>query len=132
MARDQAQTVEDSFSTLGPVTLEMGEAFYENLFEEAAHLRGLFAQTTTEQAMRFSTVLAHIVSNLHAPERLLPIVRALGVRHRELGVTREQYAPFRTAFLKTLAQHMKDGWTPEVASAWASTFDMVAAEMLNA
>ncbi|HMN73100.1 MAG TPA: globin domain-containing protein [Rhodoblastus sp.] len=132
MARDQAQIVEDSFATIGPVTLEMGEAFYENLFETAPDLRGMFAQATVQQAMRFSEVLAYIVSNLRAPERLLPIVRALGARHREIGVVAEQYAPFRAAFLKTLQQRMQQGWTPEVATAWASTFDMVAEEMLKA
>ncbi|MCB1522821.1 MAG: hemin receptor, partial [Hyphomicrobiales bacterium] len=83
MTRDQAQIVEDSFSAIGPVTLEMGEAFYENLFEIAPELRKLFSREAIEQAMRFSEVLAFTVSNLRAPERLLPIIRGLGVRHRE-------------------------------------------------
>ncbi|MCC0005762.1 MAG: hypothetical protein H6872_11675 [Methylobacteriaceae bacterium] len=42
MTRDQAQIVEDSFTAFGPVTLEMGETFYDNLFEIAPTMRALF------------------------------------------------------------------------------------------
>lgn len=132
MTRDQAQIVEDSFSAIGPVTLEMGEAFYENLFEIAPELRKLFSREAIEQAMRFSEVLAFTVSNLRAPERLLPIIRGLGVRHRELGVAAEHFAPFKIALLKTLQDKMQDGWTRDVEAAWSSTYDMVASEMLAA
>ena len=79
--------------------------------------------------MRFSEVLAFTVSNLRAPERLLPIIRGLGVRHREVGVVAEHFAPFKTALLKTLQDKMQDGWTPEVEAAWSSTYDTLASEM---
>lgn len=131
VTRDQAQIVEDSFSTLGPVTIEMGNAFYENLFEIAPDLRRFFAHETIEQAMRFSQILAYVVSNLRAPERLLPIIRNLGARHRELGVAAEHFPPFKAALLKTLQERMKAHWTPQVAAAWSSTYDMLAEEMLN-
>lgn len=132
MARDPAVVVEESFSAIGPVTIEMGEAFYDNLFELAPQLRGMFARETIEQAMRFAEVLAHIVSNLRAPQNLLPIIRKLGERHRELGVVEAFYVPFKAALLKTLEERMRDGWTPEVEAAWSSTYDMVATEMLKA
>ena len=132
MTRDQAQIVEDSFAAIGPVTLEMGEAFYENLFDLAPGVRALFARETGEQSMRFAEVLAHIISNLRAPEHLLPIMRRLGARHHELGVVAAYYEPFKAALLKTLGERMRDRWTPEVESAWSSTYDMVATEMQKA
>ena len=33
MTRAEAQVVEDSFAAIGPLTLEMGTNFYDNLFE---------------------------------------------------------------------------------------------------
>lgn len=132
MAQDQAQIVEDSFTTIGPVTLEMGEQFYDNLFEIAPELRAMFPRSVVEQAMRFSEVLAYIVSNLRAPDRLLPIIRKLGERHRELGVAADHYPPFREAFLKTLQERMRERWTPQIEAAWGATFDMLATEMRRA
>ncbi|MCB1536158.1 MAG: hemin receptor [Rhodoblastus sp.] len=132
MTRDQAQIVEDSFSAIGPVTLEMGEAFYDNLFEIAPELRKMFSRETSGQAMRFSQILAFVVSNLRAPDRLLPIIRNLGARHREVGVVAEHFPPFKAALLKTVHEKMGDHWTPEVESAWSSTYDMLAKEMLSA
>lgn len=132
MTRDQAQIVEDSFSAIGPVTLKMGEAFYENLFELAPDLRKLFSREEIEQAMRFSEVLAYVVSNLRAPDRLLPLIRNLGARHRELGVVAEHFVPFKAALLRTLGDKMQNGWTHDVEAAWSSTYDMLATEMLAA
>ena len=129
MTRDEAQVVEDSFAAIAPLTLEMGTNFYDNLFEIAPELRSMFPRETIEQAMRLSEVLAYIVSNLRAPEKLLPIIRKLGARHHELGVVMPHYAPFKAALLRTLANRMGNGWTPEIESAWSSTFDMVANEM---
>ena len=59
----------------------------------------------------------------------MPIIRGLGVRHREVGVVAEHFAPFKTALLKTLQDKMQDGWTPEVEAAWSSTYDTLASEM---
>lgn len=131
MTRDEAQLVEDSFATMGPVTIAMGTAFYDNLFEMAPELRAMFARETLEQAMRFSQVLAYIVSNLRAPERLLPLVRDLGRRHRDLGVAPESHAPFKQALLKTLEEKMQSRWTPALEAAWSATYDMLADEMLR-
>ncbi|MCB1541530.1 MAG: hypothetical protein KDJ25_12050 [Rhodoblastus sp.] len=132
MTRDQAQIVEDSFAAIGPVTLAMGEAFYENLFETAPDMRALFSHETSDQAMRFAQVLAYVVSNLRAPDQLLPIIRNLGARHREFGVVAEHFAPFKTALLRTLRDKMGNHWGTEVETAWSSTFDMLAKEMQNA
>jgi len=129
---DEARLVEDSFAALGPLTLEMGAAFYDNLFEIAPELRHLFARETHEQAMRFSQVLAYIASNLRAPDRLLPIVRDLGRRHREIGVAPEAHAPFKRALLKTLGETMQSRWTPALEAAWSATYDMLADTMLKA
>ena len=131
VTRDQAQIVEDSFTAFGPVTLEMGETFYDNLFEIAPTMRALFSHGTTEQAMRFAQILAYVVSNLRAPDKLLPIIRNLGARHREVGVVAEHFPPFKIALLKTLREKMGERWTPEVEMAWSSTYDMLAREMMS-
>ena len=81
--------------------------------------------------MRFSEVLAYILSNLRAPERVLPVIRQLGARHRALGVVDEHFSLFKVALLATLETRLGSHWTPDVAAAWSATCDMVATEMMQ-
>ena len=130
MARDDAQIVEDSLAALGPLTVDLGASFYEALFEAAPKLRSLFRGDQADQIIRFVEVLAHVVSNLRATEKIAPILQDLGRRHIGYGVTPAHYRPFKVALLKTLQKQLEANWTPEVAAAWDATFDSVARQMI--
>jgi len=130
MARNDTEIVEDSLAAIGPLTVDLGERFYENLFEAAPALRSLFAGDQAEQIMRFVEVLAHIVSNLRAADKITPILRDLGRRHLGYGVSPAHYATFKLALMKTLKTELESGWTPDVARAWEATFDSVARQMV--
>lgn len=132
MTPEQAVLVEDSFLRLGPVTAEIGERFYDRLFDMDPSLRALFVHDAAGQPMRLIQVLAYVVSNLRAPDSLLSMVRDLGRKHAKFGVQDAYYDTFKQALLATLAERLKENWSQEVASAWDSTYDMIADEMRGA
>lgn len=130
MNRGDAAIVEDSLAALGPLTVDLGTRFYETLFEAAPSLSSLFRENQADQIMRFVEVLAHVVSNLRATEKITPILRDLGRRHLGYGVTPAHYQTFKLALLKTLQAELEAKWTPDVARAWDRTFDGVARQMI--
>jgi hemoglobin-like flavoprotein len=56
-------------------------------------------------------------------------VKALGARHSGYGVMAAHYELVGEALLWTLERGLGDGFTPEVRSAWASVYGVLAAAM---
>jgi hemoglobin-like flavoprotein len=55
--------------------------------------------------------------------------KALGARHSGYGVTEAHYAIVGEALLWTLDRGLGEGFTPEVRSAWAKVYGVIAATM---
>ncbi len=132
MTPDQIASVESTFRKIGPITQATGVDFYNRLFERDPTTRSLFDVDMGLQAVKLMQVLAFVVSNLHAPETLLPMIRDLGRRHVAYGVTEAHYDSVIAALLDTLAHALGPVWTPDVAAAWASAFATIASEMKSA
>jgi hemoglobin-like flavoprotein len=121
-----------SFQKLLPVAAEFGDRFYEHLFRVDPTLRQLFKGDIREQGRKLVRMLATAVQALDHPERLVPVVEALGTRHHAYGVRDEHYDTVRLALLHTLGQLLGDDVTPAVAAAWADVYDALAALMKGA
>lgn len=130
MEREVAGIVEDSLVAIGPLTVDLGTRFYDTLFETAPGLRPLFRGSQADHVMRFVEVLAYVVSNLRATDKITPILRDLGRRHLGYGVSPAHYQAFKLALLKTLQMELNSKWTPDVARAWDATIDNVGRQML--
>jgi Globin len=62
-------------------------------------------------------------------DKLVPAVKALGARHSGYGVTAAHYGIVGEALLWTLERGLGEGFTPEVRSAWAKVYGVLAATM---
>ena len=49
----------------------------------------------------------------------------------EVGTLREHYPYVGQALIETLAAHMGDGWTPEIAEAWTEAYNAITTAMLE-
>lgn len=132
MAPDQVSVVQSSFRKIVPIADVASDMFYARLFERAPELRRLFAEDMTSQKTKLIQMLAAAVNGLHAPEGVLPALRALGARHVEYGVTAAMYAPVGAALLDTLEKALGAEWTEETAAAWAQTYAMISEVMQDA
>lgn len=132
MTPDEIERVETSFAALGPVTRALGLAFYDRLFEIDPTTRALFKTDMDEQALRLMQVLSYAVSNLRAPEALLPTIHDLGRRHVDYGVSPPQYGSMRDALVHTLKAALGVAWTPETETAWIAAMNTISGEMLDA
>jgi nitric oxide dioxygenase len=69
------------------------------------------------------------VSSFQPICQLVPAVKAVGARHCGYGVTTEHYRVVGEALLWTLERGLGQDFTPEVRSAWAKVYHVLAATM---
>lgn len=103
--------------------------FYDRLFVIAPKLRELFPDDLTQQKKKLMQMIATAVGGLNDLDKLLPAIKSLGARHADYGVTTEDYAVVGQALLWTLEQGLAAEFKPEVRSAWASVYVVIATTM---
>lgn len=132
MNHDHVRLVQESFEQVKPIAHIAADLFYDRLFELDPGLRPLFKEDMSEQKHHLMTTLAFAVSGLDKPDRILPAVRQLGIRHIGYGVQEHHYQVVGEALLWTLAQGLGAQFTAVVAEAWAAVYTLLATTMQEA
>jgi len=121
--------VRASFARVATIQDAAADLFYDRLFVIAPRLRKLFPAELSQQKKKLMQMIAAAVGGLNDLDKLVPAVKALGARHGGYGVTAADYAVVGEALLWTLAQGLGEAFTPEVRSAWAKVYDVIATTM---
>ena len=129
MTPQQIDLIRASFALLQPRLPELGGEFYARLFATAPQLRPMFPREISRQAHALAAMLELIVKMIDMQDKLVPLIRYLGERHRVLKVRPEHYPPFTAALLWTLQRTLGDEFTPETREAWQAAFDFMAEHM---
>ena len=125
----QKELVQASFAQVLPIAETAAALFYGRLFELAPELRPLFKGDLPEQGRKLMQMIGLAVKGLDRWETLAPGLQELGRRHEQYGVRGEDYGTVGAALLWTLEQGLGAGFTPEVKSAWAAAYTLLAAAM---
>jgi hemoglobin-like flavoprotein len=131
MTPDQVKLVQQSFAKVAPISDQAAVLFYDRLFEIAPSVRALFPADMTEQRKKLMATLAAVVSGLGNLESILPSASALATRHVSYGAKAEHYPVVGAALLWTLEKGLGEGWTPEVADAWAAAYGTLSGFMIS-
>lgn len=129
MTPQQINDVRTSFALVAPIADQAAGLFYSHLFAADPALRRLFKSDLGDQGQRLMDMIAAAVGLLDQPQRLVPVLRALGARHAGYGVRDSHYDTVGQALLKTLRDGLGEAFTPRVAQAWAAMYAVVAREM---
>ena len=121
--------VQASFARLVPMQDTAANDFYDRLFAIAPSLRELFPSDMRDQKRKLMQMIATAVGGLNSLDKIIPAVKALGARHSGYGVTGAHYAIVGEALLWTLERGLGEGFTPEMRSAWAKVYGVLAATM---
>jgi len=105
--------------------------FYENMFAIEPELRALFRTDLASQGMRFMSTLATIADLLGDPVALGPEVDDLANAHARIGVRAAHFTPMGMALMVTLAETLREEFTPRLQEAWHAAYDYFAAEMIR-
>jgi hemoglobin-like flavoprotein len=132
MTPQQIHHVRTSFALVAPIADQAAALFYANLFDADPSLRPMFKDDLGHQGERLMAMIGAAVGLLDQPQRLMPVLHALGARHAGYGVREPHYATVGQALIKTLSQGLGEAFTPEVADAWAAMYGIVSREMQRA
>lgn len=133
MTPERKQLVLESWRSLADRHDHIASAFYERLFEINPHARGLFTRTNmVDQRVKVVAMLGDIVRNLDEPDELIPVVGALGKRHRDYGVQDADYDHVREALLGAIGSALGDAFTREVRNAWEAAYALTSSVMKRA
>ena len=132
MTPRQIALVQESFAAVAPIAETAAVLFYDRLFELDPSLRPLFSADMADQRRHLMDTLVVAVRGLDRLDALVPAVQALGRRHAGYGVRDEHYATVGAALLWTLEQGLGEQFTPEVRTAWATVYELLATTMKEA
>lgn len=130
MNETQITLVQNSFAKIVPIKDAAAEIFYTDLFETAPEVQPYFAHTDmSKQGTKLMATLAVVVNGLRDLAKIVPVAEALAVKHVGYGVQAEDYDKVGASLLRTLEKGLGDGFTPEVADAWATAYGTLAGAM---
>jgi hemoglobin-like flavoprotein len=121
--------VRATFGQVVPIQSAAAVLFYDRLFAVSPNLRELFPADLRGQKQKLMQMISTAIGGLSNLNQLIPAVKALGARHRGYGVTTEHYRLVGEALLWTLERGLGQDFTPEVRSAWAKVYQVLAATM---
>ncbi|WP_298312771.1 globin family protein [uncultured Aquimarina sp.] len=136
MEKRTIELVQTSFSKVAPIAEAAAGIFYDKLFELDPELKKIFpaddAEAMKGQGNKLMTMLSSAVAGLSNIDRLIPILQDLGKRHVDYKVESSHYDTVGAALLSTLETGLGEDFTPEVETAWADTYGVMASVMKTA
>lgn len=105
------------------------DEFYRRLFELAPEVRPMFKREMGLQAQKFADMLAWMIAHLEQPDDLCKELGALGARHRNYGVSIDQYAPVGSSLIWMFQHTLGDRFTSEMEEAWLEAYAFISSEM---
>ena len=126
----QVTLVENSFRAVVPRADALAMRFYERLFEIDPSARALFEGTFMSlQRRKLMAALGAVVSGLRFVTEIQPMLKSLGARHLEFGVSDGQYEAVRAALMVALGDTLGDEFDSETELAWNEAVAMAASAM---
>ncbi|CAN5510060.1 hypothetical protein BH11CYA1_BH11CYA1_14530 [soil metagenome] len=115
-------------------TSALGLNFYKRLFEKYPAVIPLFHSPPQEQHKKLIASLGAIVGGVEQPERLLPYLHAMGIRHLKYKTEPAHYGAVGENLMAVLGEHLsREGqWTPAMRETWRAAIGLVAETMIEA
>ena len=128
----EPRLIQQSFALVDADADRVASHFYALLFLEDPGLRDLFPPMMDSHRDRLMSALVKVVHQSDEPAAMQEYLRQLGRDHRKFGVRAEHYQTFWRCLLCTLKRFARPGWTPEMDTAWAAAFQVIASTMIEA
>jgi hemoglobin-like flavoprotein len=130
MTLDQIELVQTSFAKVIPISDTAAALFYGRLFEIAPQVRPLFKSDMRGQGRKLMTTLGAVVNGLRNLDAILPIAKALALKHVTYGVRPEHYKPVGEALIWALERGLGDDFTPAARTTWIVAYETLSSAMI--
>jgi hemoglobin-like flavoprotein len=120
LTREQQRQIRETFAIIEPASDLVARLFYLKSVDLDPSLRKLFKSPTRVQRRKFMAAMKVAVLSLDRLQSLQPLLKLLGTRQREEGVTPNHYETFQRAWVWTLEQSLESRFPREANEAWSS------------
>ena len=128
----EADILRETFGLLAPNAEKMVLRFYDELFERFPAVVPMFKNTTkAKQAKMLVPALKLVIDNLDDPDKLVPVLQAMGQRHQGYGAVPEHYGAVAETLMDVMKEFAGKAWTKQVHNAWSDALNLVAETMLG-
>ncbi len=129
---DPVFLVQSTFEIIVPKADAFAADFYRRLFALHPEIEPLFARVgMTTMRLMLMRMIGVTVHGLHNLPKILPDLRALGVRHAGYGVHPEHFDYAEDALLHALELHLGEAFSPAVRQGWSEVFGLIRRSMLS-
>lgn len=132
MTPDRIALVRTSFTAVAPQVDDLAFRFYGRLFTLAPELRPLFKHDLRAQGRKLFQTLAAVVDGLDRLDEIMPVARALALRHVDYGAKPYHYRLVGAALLDTLRGALGPRFDPATEDAWEDAYTLLSDAMLAA
>jgi methyl-accepting chemotaxis protein len=112
----------------------LGLRFYQRLFEKYPSVRPLFKTPPEAQHKKLMASVAAIVATVTQPDKMMPYLHAMGIRHNAYGTENAHYPAVQENLIAVLGEHLsQEGeWTEEMQQNWEAALAVISAVMMTA
>lgn len=129
----EADLLRETFELLAPKADKLALRFYDELFERFPAVVPMFAKTTKKkQASMLVSALKLVIANLDDPDKLVPVLQGMGLKHKGYGAVPEHYGAVAETLLDVMKEFAGKAWSKQVHGAWSDALNLVAETMLGA
>lgn len=128
---EQKSLVKQSFAVLVAGDENVGNVFYNRLFELHPNIKRLFHSDIFTQSTKLTNMLGAIIHSLDDPRSLQKMLRELGKRHISYGIKPADYVVVGQALLETLEIALRDDWSADVEAAWKVVYLDITEHMIS-
>jgi hemoglobin-like flavoprotein len=120
LTAEQKRLIRESFLKLTPALDLVGQLFFLKLFRLDPALRARFDGSVEMQGRKFMAAMKLGVITLNHEDGLAPVIKLLGVRHRQRGIKLRHYRTMSKALLWTFERSLRKSFTRETKEAWTT------------
>jgi len=113
---------------------EIGERFYETLFEQHPELHNLFNEANQKRGIQQRALVDSVYkAGIHIDEleSLGPMITHVAEKHRALGVQPEHYEVVGTILLQTVRDVLGTNVTDDVLESWGKAYAVISAQFIE-
>jgi hemoglobin-like flavoprotein len=115
---EQKRRIRESFLKLAPALDLVGQLYFFKLFRLDPAFRRRFGADTEMQGRKFMAAVKLGLISLNHDDGLVPIIKLLGVRYRQMGLKVRDYRTMTKALIWTLERSLETKFTPKTKEAW--------------
>lgn len=115
--------------------LTITQTFYKNMFEQNPEVKAMFnmaKQASGAQPKALAMTVLAAAQNIEDLSKLGPAVQKIAEVHCDCLVKEEHYPIVGKHLLNAIKEVLGDAATPEIISAWAKAYDVIARIFIDA